>query len=46
MVEIWPRITSKRISADVRAVAEGTFDFSLLEHLMVVSDQDEGEDEA
>ena len=30
----------------VRAVAQGTFNFSDLEHLMAVSDQDEGEDEA
>jgi hypothetical protein len=45
VVESWPRITSKRISADVRAVAQGTFDFSRLEPLMAVSDQEEGEDE-
>src|SRR3954469_4642088 len=43
VVESWPRVTSKRISADVRAVAQGTFDFSRLEPLMVVSDQEEGE---
>ena len=30
----------------VRAVAQGTFNFSDLEHLMAVSDQDEGDDEA
>jgi hypothetical protein len=46
VVESWPRVTSKRISADVRAVAQGTFDFSRLEPLMAVSDQEEGEDEA
>ena len=45
VVESWPRVTSKRISADVRAVAQGTFDFSRLEPLMAVSDQEEGEDE-
>jgi hypothetical protein len=45
VIESWPRITSKRISADVRAVAQGTFDFSRLEPLMAVSDQEEGEDE-
>jgi hypothetical protein len=39
-------VTSKRISADMRAVAQGTFNFSLLEPLMAVSDQEEGEDEA
>jgi hypothetical protein len=46
VVESWPRVTSKRISADVRAVAQGTFDFTTLEPLMAVSDQEEGEDEA
>ena len=45
VVESWPRVTSKRISADVRAVAQGTFDFSRLEHLLAVSGQDAGEDE-
>ena len=46
VVARWPRTTSKRLNADVRAVAQGTFNFSDLEHLMAVSDQDEGEDEA
>ena len=32
-------------SADVRAVAQGIFDFSRLEHLMAVPGQDVGEDE-
>src|SRR5215210_6406874 len=45
VVESWPRVTSKRISADVRAVAQGTFDFSRLEHLLAVPGQDAGEDE-
>src|SRR3954464_11286783 len=45
VVESWPRVTSKRISADVKAVAQGIFDFSRLEPLMAVSDQEEGEDE-
>ena len=45
VVESWPRVTSKRIDADVRAVAQGTFDFSRLEHLMAVLGQDVGEDE-
>ena len=34
VVESWPRITSKRLSADVRAVAQGTFDFATLEPLL------------
>ena len=45
VVESWPRVTSKRITADVRAVAQGTFDFSNLEHLLAVSGPDVGEDE-
>ena len=40
-----PRVTSKRITADLRAVAQGTFDFSRLEHLMTVPEQDVAEDE-
>jgi hypothetical protein len=46
VVESWPRVTSKRISSDVRAVTQGTFNFATLEPLMAVSDQEEGEDEA
>ena len=45
VVENWPRVTSKRLSADVRAVAQGTFDFSRFEPLMTVPGQDVGEDE-
>jgi len=45
VVESWPRVTSKRISSDVRAVAQGIFDFSRLEHLMSVPGPDVGEDE-
>jgi hypothetical protein len=44
VVESWPRVTSKRISADVRAVAQGAFDISELEHLLAVPNQEEGED--
>ncbi len=44
-VENWPRTASPRLNADVRAVAQGTFEFSRLEHLMAVSGQDVGEDE-
>jgi hypothetical protein len=46
VLESWLRVMSKRISADVRAVAQGTFDFATLEPLMAVSDQEAGEDEA
>ena len=45
VVESWPRVTSKRIGADVRAVAQGTFDFSRLENLIAISGQDEGDEE-
>jgi hypothetical protein len=34
VVESWPRVTSKRIRTDVRAVAQGTFDFATLEDLL------------
>ena len=45
VVESWSRVTSKRITADLLKVAQGSFDFSKLEHLMTVSGQDAGEDE-
>jgi hypothetical protein len=45
VVKRWPRVTSKRITAALRAVTQGTFDFSRLEHLFAVSGQDVGEDE-
>jgi hypothetical protein len=38
VVESWPRVTSKRISADLRAVAQGTFNFKNLEPLLAVAD--------
>ena len=45
VVEHWPRITSKRINADLQAVAQGTFNFSNLEHLLAIPGQDVAEDE-
>lgn len=30
----WPRVTSKRLSEEIEAVTEGTFDFSNLERLL------------
>jgi hypothetical protein len=45
VVESWPRVTSKRLRADLLKVAQGTFDFSRLEPLLAVSGQNEGEDE-
>jgi hypothetical protein len=45
VVESWPRVTSKRLSADLLKVAQGSYDFSTLEHLMTVPGQDAGEDE-
>jgi hypothetical protein len=34
-VSNWPRISSKRISDMLKRVAEGTFDFGQIEHLLV-----------
>ena len=45
VVESWPRVTSKRITADLQVVAQVAFNFSLLEYLMSVPGQDMGEDE-
>jgi len=45
VVESWPRITSKRINADLQAVAQGTFEFSRLEHILAVSGQDEDDED-
>src|SRR4051794_5456960 len=45
-VESWARTTSKRLNADLREVAQGTFDFSRLEHLLVRPSEEEGEEDA
>jgi hypothetical protein len=45
VVENWPRITSKRLSADLLKVAQGAYDFSKLVRLMTVPGPDVGEDE-
>ena len=45
VVESWPRVTSKRINADLQAVAQGTFKFSDLEHLLAIPGQDVAKDE-
>jgi hypothetical protein len=44
VVESWPRATSKRINADLQAVAQGTL-FSDLEHLLAIPGQDVAKDE-
>ena len=44
VVENCPRVTSKRLSADLLRVAQGAFDFSTLEPLLAVSGQDVGEE--
>jgi len=44
--ESWPWVTSKRLSADLLEVAQGTFDFSTLEPLLAAPNQDEGDNEA
>jgi hypothetical protein len=46
VVESWPRVTSKRLSADLQKVAQGTFDFDTLEPLLAAPEQDDGDDEA
>jgi len=33
-VESWPRVTSKRINADLQEGAQGAYTFSKLEHLL------------
>jgi hypothetical protein len=45
VVENWPRVTSKRLSADLLKVAQGSFDFATLEPLMAAPNQNEGEDD-
>ena len=40
------RMTSKRISADLRAVTQGTYKFAKLERLLAAPNQEEGEEEA
>src|SRR5215213_8184342 len=44
VVESWPRITSKRINADLQAVAQRAYDFSKLEHLLPAPEQEEGDE--
>jgi hypothetical protein len=45
VVENWPRVTSKRLSADLLAVAQGAYDFSKLERLSPAPEQEEEGDE-
>ena len=45
VVESWSRVTSKRITADLLKVAQGSFDFSKLEHLLAVSGHDEDDED-
>ena len=44
VVENWPRVTSKRLSADLLEVAQGAYDFSTLERLLPAPKQEEGDD--
>jgi hypothetical protein len=41
VVESWPRVTSKRLSADLLKVGQGSYDFSKLERLLPVPEQEE-----
>ncbi len=42
VVESWPRVTSKRLSADLLEVAQGSFAFSSLERLLPAPKQEQG----
>src|SRR4051812_14204858 len=44
VVENWPQITSKRLSADLLMVAQGAYDFSKLERLLPTPKQEEGDE--
>ena len=44
VVENWPRITSKRLSADLQAVAQGASDFSKLERLLAAPNHEEDDE--
>ena len=41
VVENWPRVTSKRLSADLLAVAQGSYKWSKLERLLPAPKQEE-----
>jgi hypothetical protein len=45
VVENWPRGTSKRLSADLLKVSQGSFDFSTLEPLLPAPKEEEEGDE-
>ena len=44
VVEGWPRITSKRLSADLLKVVQGTYDCSKLEPPLPAPKQEEGDE--
>jgi hypothetical protein len=44
VVENWPPVTSKRLNADLQAVAQRAYDFSKLEHLLLAPEQEEGDE--
>ena len=46
VVESWLRVTSKRLGAELRQVAQGTFHFDTLGPLLAASQQDDGDAEA
>jgi hypothetical protein len=45
VVENWPRVTSKRLSADLLQVAQGSYDFAKLEPLLPAPKEEEEGDE-
>jgi hypothetical protein len=45
VVENWPRVTSKRLSADLLEVGQGSYDFAKLEPLLPAPKEEEEGDE-
>ena len=44
VVEGWPRVASKRLNSILLDVGRGTFDFSLLQHLLAAPRREDSED--
>jgi len=44
VLDSWLRITTKRLSSDLRRVSEGEFNFSELERLMIIPEKNEESD--
>lgn len=44
VVERWTLVTSKRLATDLESVAEGTYDFTSLDHLLMKAEGLDGDD--